>query len=371
MRRHPLSRLPRCHQHGRRARVQSRARPGVKLVIHRLARDRMHKLKRTTPVQHVRVLERIRRRANLLDRQLANRRHMTNLRLRIEHGHRIRHRHRRRGQTRQTQQHRACHRLRPKPRHHLHRRRTRLHTIREQRVRQRPQQKRVAASRLNTRSRQPRIPSPAQPLCQQRRRRLKAKRPEPHQTRPSPLPQTPQQPSRLVGRRLTRPRGHHQPDRQLLQPRRQVVQKPQRHRIRPMRIIDKQHQAPPLCQTGRQPVQPVHDRKRRVRKPRRPATRPILPQHHTGQRRRATQQPVTVIGCHVLHRALEQLPRNAESELALQLLPRRPQNPTLVPPQTRACRPQQTRLPDPSMPLHKHQRPRPTHHRSQLGLPPI
>jgi hypothetical protein len=370
MGRHTLGRGLVCHQHLRRPRVQARATPPAKRFVHRLAHDRMHKPQRTAPIQHVRPGKRIRGRTDLLMRKAAQRRDLPNLGVRVEHRHRVHYRPRNRREPPEPQRHRASHSLRPQPGHQLRRASIRCQPIGPQRVDQLAQQKRIAPGRPHTRRHQAPVGHVPEALRHQPPRRIEAERPQPHRPRPRPRTQRRQQPGRLALPRLGRPRRHHHRNRQALQPGRQIVQEPQRQPVRPVRIIDEQLQPLPLGQIRRQPIQRMHDRKRRIGRRPTPIRRRLDPDRHRSKRRRTSQQPAALIARRRAHHPFEQLAHHAEAKPALQLLPTPPQHTHTVRPRPSPSRLQQARLADPSMSLDKHQRPRPGRNRCQLGLAP-
>ena len=114
----------------------------------------------------------------------------------------------------------------------------------------------------------------------------------------------------------------------------------------------------------------MHDRKRRIGRAPTPIRRRLDSDRHRSQRRRTSQQPAAITGRRLAHCPFEQLAHHPKAEPALQLVPTPPQHPHTVRSRARPSCLQQARLADPSMPLHKHQRPRPGRNRGQLDLAP-
>ncbi len=120
---------------------------------------------------------------------------------------------------------------------------------------------------------------------------------------------------------LARPAGDDERDVELLEPRQQEGEVAQRRPVRPVRVVDDETERPLGCEIGAQPVEPVQDRERGI-----DASRGLLAAfaaREVEQARsdtRSTLQPVGSLGgCGLGEHRLEQLPHDAEGEVALEL----------------------------------------------------
>jgi hypothetical protein len=117
--------------------------------------------------------------------------------------------------------------------------------------------------------------------------------------------------------------GEHDGDGKLCQPLREVQQEAQRRLVAPVGVVDRQQRGPALGQVGHQPVQAVQQGEHVLFAPVPAGPRAV--QQRFGERRGARQQALA-LGCRCAgHDRLEQLQRDAEGELALQLAARRRQ----------------------------------------------
>ena len=125
---------------------------------------------------------------------------------------------------------------------------------------------------------------------------------------------------------LARPRRHDQGDRELVEPRHQEAEEPQRRRVRPVRVVHQDAEGAAAGQVGAEPVEAVEDRERRVlvgegRLRRRRAGQGEQPRGHPG----GALQQLGRLG-RGAEGGLEQLAHDPERELALQLGAPRPQH---------------------------------------------
>ena len=159
-----------------------------------------------------------------------------------------------------------------------------------------------------------------------------------------------------VGRRLGA-HGDEQGDGKLLQARQQEREVAERGAVRPVRVVDGEAERPERREVGAEPVEPVQDRERRV-DPRRGGVRVRTgqPEHARGDARRAAEQLRALAGRRLGERRLEELPRDPERELTLELGPARAQHAHPLAGRERARGREERRLPDPRRALDDDQR---------------
>ena len=126
-----------------------------------------------------------------------------------------------------------------------------------------------------------------------------------------------------------RARGHHERERQLLQPRQQEGQEAQGGRVGPVRVVDGEHERAVAAEVRAQPVEAVQHGERRVGgrhllPVRARARQPQQPPGHAG---RPLEQVVAGAGRDLGQGRLEQLAHDAEGEVALELAAARAQRP--------------------------------------------
>ena len=123
-------------------------------------------------------------------------------------------------------------------------------------------------------------------------------------------------------------RGDHDRERELLQPRQQEGQEPQRRGVGPVGVVDGDHERVVTGQVGAQPVQPVQYRERGVGRLglARVGVGTREGQHPGRDPCRSLEQVGPPAGGSCGQGRLEQLARHAEGEVALQLAATGPQN---------------------------------------------
>ncbi len=171
----------------------------------------------------------------------------------------------------------------------------------------------------------------------------------------------------LVDARLVRPQREADLRVHTLQPREHIGERAQRRRVGPVQVVDREEQRLLPGQPGEQPVQPVQHgeaggARRRVE--RRPRRRRVRLEHRRGQRGGAGEE------LRREHR-LQQLPDDAERQLALELAGPRDEHARAVGPRGRGGDLEQTGLADPGGAFDHQQRDAVPHTPPQLRKLPL
>ncbi len=151
------------------------------------------------------------------------------------------------------------------------------------------------------------------------------------------------------------PPGGDDRDRQVGEPRGEVHDEAERQLVGPVGVVDHERERRALGEVRGEPVEAVQERVRRALVRAGRAGLRLEPEQLGGQRGAALQQPPPLGGVRVAHARLEELARDAERELALELAPARGEHlePALLGAVARGR--EQRRLPEPGRRLDEHQ----------------
>ena len=291
---------------------------GVELLVDRPAEDRVRERDAAVArVEDPRAAQRGHRAAGRVDRHAGQRGHPVGRRAVAEDRQRARHGARLRRQAAQRELHRARHGRRADLAHALDARGDRRDALLRERGQQLDEQERVAAGRAMARRRERAAPRP--PRASRRAGAVAASLSGPGRTRPGRGLGGELAEQRRVAAELAGAQGGDERDRQVLEAPGEVRDEPQRQLVGPVGVVDDEQQRRLLGEVRREPVQPVQERVGRALPRPLAGRRRLEAEQLRRQPRAALQQPPPLGRRGRAQAALEQLARDAEGELALEL----------------------------------------------------
>ena len=251
-------------------------------------------------------------------------------------------------QPRQPQEHGARHRARTDFADRVGVSAVGPHVLRLQRLEQLPHEQRIAAGRLMTRGAERLLGIGSQPSAHELGHGGLAQLVRMHRDRHGIVGDLGEQPR--VGRLLGRARGRHDEDVQAFQPALEVRDETQRRLVTPMQVVDQQQQRPVGGDVRRDPEQAVEDAEGDVGL----GGAVIGGLEHPRRRLRGPGQPPCPVA-RVDQDGIEQLPHDAERQLALEVAPAGGEHTESGLLGRFASRGEQPALPDPGRPFEQRQ----------------
>ena len=296
-------------EQARGSRVGRSAFLGQDVLVDGGAHDRVHEGGAAVAAEHVGRGQRVGRLRRRVGPDAGQRRRAVEVRVLTENRHRPRERHAVRAHAGQPREHRARDRRRPEREHLAGAGARRREVVGGQRGEQLDDEERVATARRRARRDELVVRRGAHPVADERADRRFAQR---LRAQHAALRVGQHGVDQVAGRRGSH--GQHHQRRRPSEAGSEVGEEPQRRRVRPLGIVDREQQRATPCEVRRQPVQAVEDAEERVRAGR---------ERRARERRREGRRPREQLGSLRLarprQRRLEQLADDPEREVVLEL----------------------------------------------------